>query len=286
MKPLRARRAATLALVTLALAAAAALALWSWQTHRYADSNLRSRMAQRASPLKSTRIPCQDLGARSPWVLLVLGQSNAGNHGTQTHPPAGPVDVIADDGTCHRTFDPLPGATGLGGSIWSHLPAALASEGVTRPVVFGILAIDASTSREWTAPGGPLPELLDKLVHTTNALGMPAGLVLWQQGESDGRDGTSSTAYESALVKLSAQLKIAGTGARMVVAKSTICRSEPHEAVRSAVNRLVAHRDFLPGPDTDTLDSSFDRTDGCHLSSRGLQSAATLWAKALRPLAR
>src|SRR4051812_7416200 len=50
----------------------------------------------------------------STFVFLVLGQSNAANHGETRHRADG--NVFAFDGKLYEAEDPLPGATGDGGS--------------------------------------------------------------------------------------------------------------------------------------------------------------------------
>lgn len=62
---------------------------------------------------KHTEVPCVEVAATQPLVLLALGQSNAGNHGALPSHAAESVTLIAE-GKCIRATDPLPGGTGQG----------------------------------------------------------------------------------------------------------------------------------------------------------------------------
>lgn len=270
--------------VALVLSLVAWYAQQRWHKQK-ALAGLTERLAHRVGGRAGARLPCALILKQRPLVLLILGQSNAGNHGVGEHRLGAPVNVIADDGHCYLSTDPLPGATGAGNSIWSRLPAALAAEGFSRPLVFGVLAVDASTAGEWSASEGPLPVLLDRLLQQMSAAGMPPNLVLWQQGEADARAQTTAVEYQTALVVVSRRLRAAGVGVPMVLARSTVCRSGPVERLRTVVQDLADQPGFAEGPDTDTLLSPAHRSDGCHFNESGLQEAAALWARTLIPLA-
>lgn len=221
-------------------------------------------------------IPCKDLAVTHPLVLLSLGQSNAGNHGSGPEPTEGSIKLIAD-GKCVLAGDPLPGATGTGGSIWRHLPGLLAQEPGVPPVVLSVLAVDATTIADWTAPESPLTDRLRSHIASMKRQGLPPDLVLWQQGEADARAGTTERNYAAALKRLADNLNKAGSDAPIVLARSTICLSVRDTGIRTAIEKTVAsdHR-FRLGPDTDTLIGNAYR-NGCHLTTSGLQSAARMW---------
>jgi lysophospholipase L1-like esterase len=239
-------------------------------------------------------VPCASLRVAKPLVLLVLGQSNAANHG-EIGNLSGPLDMVAahDKGpaTCHRVGDPLPGGTGGGHSVWSRLPAALSQAGLTRPLVVGLLGVDATSIENWTDASSPLPTRMQSLARQMTAAGLAPDLVLWQHGESNARIGTSQDNYARQLHTLAALLQQAGVATPIVLAQSTVCRSAPNEAIRSAVQSVVASRAksdrrFLLGPDTDVLSAAHQRRDGCHFSNAGLNAAAAQWAEVLAPLVR
>ena len=72
--------------------------------------------------IDSTRIPLEAPIWRDPVVLLVAGQSNAANHG-QPRGRAGADSFALSSEGLFRLEDPLPGASGPGGSPWPHWAA-------------------------------------------------------------------------------------------------------------------------------------------------------------------
>jgi lysophospholipase L1-like esterase len=277
MKPGRSLAVPLLVLGSAAAAVAVALA------DRLEDAQevLRRRIATVARPGPGSMVPCERLRALQPLVLLVLGQSNAANHGLANGDGA-KVPVISAAGTCHLTGDPLPGGTGGGRSIWSHLQAAIDRQPGGRPVVFGVLAVDATRMADWSDPDGPLAPVLKATVAAMQAARLAPDLVLWQHGEADARAGTDPNLYVLGLTQLAERLAAQGVRTPWVLAQSTVCRSPPAERFRTAVQALVASDvRFRRGPDTDSLGAPEHRFDGCHFSRWGLQRAAEAWAEVL-----
>jgi hypothetical protein len=259
------------------LAAAAALIYEKIQPR----SNLDVRLGKVVAVSNETEVSCPNIAKQRPLVLLALGQSNAANHGALVPAASGPVLVFAR-GKCVLANDPLPGGTGLGGSIWRRLPQLLADAGVTRPVLLAVLAVDASTLAEWTEDASPLKLRLTQTVEAMKRQGLPPTLVLWQQGEADARAGTTKTDYAAGLDKLEATLREEGSDAPIVLARSTVCRAEKSLAIRSAIEgKTASSARFRPGPDTDDLTGELLRFDGCHFTARGLDAAARMWQTGL-----
>ncbi len=276
--------------LTLVAGLAATAAYWRRLTH--AQDSLARHLHDIRLARPDTEIPCASLKIAKPWVLLVLGQSNAANHG-EIGALAGPLDMVTHNASgaasCHRVFDPLPGGTAVGHSLWSRLPSALTKAGVSRPIVIGLLGVDATSVEDWTEGSSPLPARLQTLARQMKAAGFAPDLVLWQHGESNARLGTTAQDYAQRVQRLSALLKEAGVEAPMVLARSTVCRSAPSAAIRTAVQTLVASNaptgpQFLMGPDTDAISAPHQRRDGCHFSSAGLDAGAAQWAQVLAPL--
>jgi hypothetical protein len=269
----------------IAVAASVALAAWGileWRRTARNEASLDSRIAQRHVASKGTAVPCDQLRQLRPLVLLALGQSNAANHGTHGGTPQLPVHSIAPTGYCHWLVDPLPGATGHGSSIWGRLPAALTEEGLHRPVALAVLAVDATSMADWTRPGSKLAVLLDDMLQHMHKLGLPPDLVLWQQGEADARAQTKPEEYLAGLRILVDRIHRQGSPVPVVLARSTVCRSQPSSALRQAIEQAVSGDTRLRlGPDTDTLSPATHREDGCHFNAPGIQAAATLWAQVI-----
>ena len=247
------------------------------------DRELGERVAQRISSLGLPATPCPAPGDRRRIVLLALGQSNAGNHGA-----AGPLDnspvTVAIDGKCVSARDPLPGATGQGGSIWQRLAVALVQQDDRRAVVLAVFAVDASSIDDWIRDGSPLRGSLEQQLAQLQQLGLRPDVILWQQGEADARAGMTEASYAAKLDALAKLLDEAGMQSPVYLARSTVCRSPANEAIRSAINsKIGTGGHWQSGPDTDQLTGREFRLDDCHFSAKGLDAAARMWAIALTP---
>jgi hypothetical protein len=268
----------------LVATAAVAVAAVGWQAQAWrktaqADAKLQERIGQRLAGDPSTSANCLDPSQGPPLVLLVLGQSNAGNHGTRYGTAPHVLQVVTDRGGCFQTREPLPGATGLGGSIWSRLPSQLQAAGLTRPVVLGLLAVDATSMREWSAPHSPLAALMEATAQNLMKQGLTPDLVLWQHGETDARLGTPPVEYAQGLLALARRLRATGVQAPWMLAQSTVCKGPAATALHGELARLVAAEPgFLSGANTDSFAGTRHRRDGCHFSDAGLDAAAHLWA--------
>lgn len=269
------RRAVGAAIV---LGLAAVPATWTlWQQHRV-DRSLMHRIDALASAPDAV-VPCRP-DAEKPLVLLALGQSNAANLGAARG--ATPAMAVFAEGRCHPAADPLPNASGQGGSLWTRLPEALRRSGASQRVLLVPLAVDASAIDDWTRGNSPLRHRLRVLMHSMREAQIQPDFVLWQQGEADAQRGTSSAAYFSNVGRLRALLDEEGVRAPLVMALSTHCRGTDGRAVRDAMVRVAHGRaDILIGPDTDTLQGDRYRADGCHFSAPGLEAAAAAWASVL-----
>jgi len=272
------KRAIAVAAV-LALAAGAGVAVMRWR----ADDDLLARMAQRV-PFPATDLePCPAAGPKR-LVILVLGQSNAGNHGAeeQPAPPASSPSVMISNGlVCALSTDPLPGATGRHRSLWTKVASNLRARGYGREIVFVPLAVDATAIADWTRPSSRLRAALERLLADSIETNIRPDLIVWQQGEADARAGTTTDEYARRLQALASIVRGAGVSAPMIVALSTRCGSGPSAPIRSAIAKVASARtDISIGPDTDAIGEPM-RNHDCHFSARGLNAAADLWARAV-----
>ena len=279
-QPVKLQQALWLIACFLALLATyGALAYPSWKH----DRSLGERVAQRVSPLGLPVAPCPAASDRRRMVILALGQSNAGNHGA-----VGQFDnsvvTIAIDGKCIFARDPLPGATGQGGSIWQRLAVLLRQQDNQREVVLAVFAVDASSIDDWVRSGSPLRSSLEQQLAYLRRLGLRPDAILWQQGEADARAGVTVASYAEKLDALSNVLDELGMQGPVYLARSTVCRSPANEAIRAAISRKIGLGGrWKSGPDTDQLTGPELRFDDCHFSAKGLDAAARMWLTALAP---
>jgi hypothetical protein len=220
-------------------------------------------------------------------VFLVMGQSNAANHGDGSH--AAKERVYSFDFLrlqAYRAVDPLPGASGSGGSVWTRLGDRLIAEGVYRQVLFVPIAFGGTFVTDWI-PGGAMHArtqlALSRLRSALSSRFLNFSAVLWQQGEAEANHTQMpASEYQRLFHEIAADLRENGVFAPVFVARSTLCDGgdhphNNHEAIRSAQVGLASTiGGILMGPDTDTIGTE-DRFDGCHLSQNGLQRCADLW---------
>ena len=214
-------------------------------------------------------------------VALVFGQSNAGNWG-ESRRIAGPHVYSFFRGRYERARDPLPGADGRGGSVWTRLGDKLIAAGLYDRVVFVPAAIGATEIAEW-APGGRLHQDLLRNVREARRARLVFTHLLWHQGESDAVLGTAAEDYQARFLALLAAIRALGVDAPAFVAVATRCgQYPPNEAIRNAQRGLVNPAlGIFAGPDTDQLGPEY-RYDGCHFSDQGLDTHAQMWLEVIR----
>ena len=210
-------------------------------------------------------------------VILAMGQSNAGNYGETLYRPVQPVfNFNWNDGKCYRAEDPLLGSTGDRGSVWTRLGDALVETKRFKQVVIVPVGVGGSSVRDWAGPDGPS----QRAVRANEALGR-VGLhvthVLWHQGEADYE--MHKDVYSRLFARMTDYIRANGINAPVFVATATVCNNIGASQIREAQRELPFRlANVFAGPDTDALDSIYDRRDNlCHFSDRGLALHARLW---------
>ena len=221
-------------------------------------------------------------------VFVIAGQSYATNTNDEKLTVADPRKrVVARDwatAAWRVANDPQPAPDGSdGGSIWPAVGDELA-ERLGVPIGFANVAWGGTSSAQWQ----PGTELHERLVTTGKNLGRFRA-VLWQQGESDVINHTSTDDYVAAMERIrGAAVRAWGFEPVWLCAKSTHHPTvyndpEGEGRIRAAVDRLARMPGFGAGPDTDSLqgDSRGDVNSRRHFSAIGQKRAAGLWAGVL-----
>ena len=216
-------------------------------------------------------------------VFIVAGQSNAANHGgTRMTARSDLVSAWNGSGWVHAQ-DPMPIATGEGGSPWPVLGDLLAERfGV--PVGILSVAVGATPVSAWLPNGGPCYSRLCDALAAAGPNGVRA--ILWHQGESDVSGGTTQEQYVSRLGSVIAQTrKDAGRNVTWMIAvvgynnHREFAANEP--GIRQAQKALCDGKTTFQGPTTDDLLGKEMRSDGIHLTEKGLREHAARWANEL-----
>lgn len=229
---------------------------------------------------QAVALNCATLKSAHLMVVLILGQSNAANHGLSPA-SAGAKAFSFFQGHCYVAQDPLPGATGEGGSVWTRLAPQLIQAGIADQVLFVPLAVESTTVAAWNQDARLRSHLLSTL-QELQTQGLPVTHIFWHQGEADAKAATPGARYQNDFRQLVAFLREQGLSAPIYVAQASICRNQANVEIRAAQHAVLNPAlGILPGPDTDVLDGTY-RYDGCHFSDAGLARAATLWLAALQ----
>lgn len=210
-------------------------------------------------------------------IALVFGQSNAANFG-ESRRTAGPRVLVLAGGKLVRAVDPLPGANGVGGSVWTRLGDKLIASGRFDRVIFIPAAVGGTEIAEWTPGVKKHFKLVEAQVRAAQARGLAITHLFWHQGESDAALLIHPADYRVRFMDMLRGLRELGVGAPVFVAQATRCGGYPeNKDIRWVQRDIVNHGlGIWQGPDTDSLGLEY-RHDGCHFSTRGLDAHASLW---------
>jgi len=218
-------------------------------------------------------------------VALVFGQSNSANCGET--PGTAKQNVYSFyNGRFYKAKDPLLGAQGIGGSVWTRLGDKLIEHGLYDNIIFVPIGVDGSRISGWTASGkyhnsGKYYKRFTKALRLLKKDNLEITHLMWHQGETDTLLKTSKDAYVEMFNNMLEGIRGAGVDAPMFVARASFMRGETSADIRDAQIALVDEsRKVYAGPDTDTLGFAY-RIDGVHMTNEGLMKHAELWLETL-----
>lgn len=211
-------------------------------------------------------VPCP----KGAHVLILGGQSNAANQGGTRG--RFPTDVLNFyQGHCFTAVDPLLGASGDQGSVWSRVSWR-------EPTILVPVAIGQTRIAEWT-PGGPLWPRVLSAMNDLQAAGLKADTVWWHQGESDAMAGVSPEQYANSLRDLIGAFRNLGVK-RIVVATASKCMHVQSIELTTGQRRTILENGAILGPETDSIGDQY-RRDGCHFNDAGMKMAGAMWSRYL-----
>jgi hypothetical protein len=214
-------------------------------------------------------------------VALVFGQSNAANHGETRYASRHRVYNFFD-GKCYEASDPLLGAEGHKGSVWTRLGDKLIDANLYDSVLFVSIAVGGTSVKRWSVHGD-MHHRIGDAIDALDKRGFKITHLFWHQGETDTSYHTGKDEYKKRFMVMLNGIRKSGVDAPIYVAEATICRRfGPDPVIEQAQRELVNPAlKIFPGPDTDELNTPEDRYDGCHLSTTGLDKHADMWLKAI-----
>jgi hypothetical protein len=213
-------------------------------------------------------------------VAFTLGQSNSANHGSQKYRAETGSVLNYWNGRYFIAEDPLLGASGLQGSVWTLAANKLVAAKTFDSVILLAAGISSTSAQEWTS-GGRLNGMLEKRLAEAKAAGLTITHFLWHQGESD-NSASGVGGYDAAMRPIIALTKRYFPQSKFFVAQATIClRVQPANAeLRKVQFDLAQMPGVYAGPNTDEIGFA-DRFDDCHLNGGGLEKHAAGWAAAI-----
>jgi Carbohydrate esterase, sialic acid-specific acetylesterase len=218
-------------------------------------------------------------------VIIILGQSNAANHGAGCYVAKHRVDNFnLYDGRCYHAADPLLGASGEEGNFATRLGDKLVEAGLFDRVILAPIAMGGTTVEQW-ADEGMFNRRILALVRRFHDAGLATDFILWHQGEGNsGMGDAHGRQYRKNLLEVVGTFRRYGVNAPFFVALATRCGDDPHpnavnirDGQQGAVDPMAG---IYLGPDTDTIGIEH-RWDKCHFSGTGLDLAASLWLNSI-----
>jgi hypothetical protein len=225
-----------------------------------------------------------DKKPRRVAVIVIIGQSNAANHGAGKYVARRQVDNFnLYDGKCYHGQDPLLGASGDGGNFATRLGDKLIDAGLFDRVILAPIAMGGTIVEQW-AEEGMFNRRIPVVIRRLHDAGLSTDFILWQQGEGNqGVGDIGGRQYRKNLLEVIRTFRRCGVTAPFFVSLTTTCGG-PHPNAqniragqKSVVNPTAA---IYQGADTDTIGLEH-RWDTCHFNEVGLDMVASLWLEVI-----
>lgn len=224
-------------------------------------------------------------------ILVGYGQSIASNNAPSTYTCKNNVfNFDIANGLLYRARDPLIGADGTGGSVWSRLGDKVISEGYIENVIIIALGVNGSSIERWSEDGD-LNEKLISSIKLAKDSGIEPIVLLWHQGSTDAENGMTKELYIASFESMRATLRNADFHAPIFVSLHSgggsieldnVQTQNRRKQIRDAQIQLLNYPDIFPGVDTDSkIKSNLRLTDNLHFTNIGYDKFADLWIECL-----
>lgn len=221
-------------------------------------------------------------------VILILGQSNAGNHvKSKYYNTEGLINFYL--GKCYVLSEPVKGATGHLKSITSAIASKLINK---KNYIFINNSWSGTTILDWASNRDSSLTLFSiKELKSIHSIGNTLKYVIWIQGESDSKNfgnlninqappfvqtyGYENYYFEAFKIlkeKLTSSLQT--NDVTFIVAQSTICNSIRNKVLNIQQIKLSTFKNIFTLSVPDNLDN-FYRYDGCHLNEYGVEKISS-----------
>lgn len=218
-------------------------------------------------------------------VAFVFGQSNSANGAGERFQANSKNVFNYFDNHYYIATDPLLGATGNAGSMWTITANKLIEKNIADKIILIAAGVGGTSVKLWRN-GGELNKMLENRLKETQGNNIQITHFLWHQGESD--NGIYESEYENGLTEVITLTQRYYPNSKFFVSQASAhCPNTSSDDGFSSASILKSQRDvtklknvFL-GPNTDLINAN-DRWDGCHLSGRGVEKASNDWVKLIQ----
>ena len=212
-------------------------------------------------------------------VAFVFGQSNSAN-GEGERFEANDHNVFNYfDNHYYIASDPLLGATGTAGSMWTITANKLIEKKMADKVILIAAGVGGTSVKQWRN-GGDLNQMLENRLKETQKNHINITHFLWHQGESD--NGTYESEYENGLTEVISLTQRYYPHAKFFVSQASgHCPDASSDSILNSQRDITKLENVFMGPNTDLIDA-IDRWDGCHLSGRGVEKASNDWVERIK----
>ncbi|MCJ7728241.1 MAG: hypothetical protein MUO96_06345 [Actinobacteria bacterium] len=213
-------------------------------------------------------------------VILTFGQSQAANNGESKYSSKENVYNYYD-GKFYTAVDPLLGATGKRGSVWTRLGDKIIEQGLCDHILFVPVAFGASGIESWS-PDGKLYHRITDAIDGLRKYNLEVTHMFWSQGSYDSWQHTPEAAekYKAEFMEIVDGIRKYGVNAPIYVSVETYSYGNYDSFIQQAQRDLVnIDAKIYPGPNNDEIK---ERWDGVHFSNKGLDKLANLWIEILK----
>jgi lysophospholipase L1-like esterase len=218
-------------------------------------------------------------------TVLALGQSNIANHGPERAKGGPGALMLTEKKGLVPMQDPLPGATGDGGSVWTRFAPLAIKRGLCDEIAVIAVAAENTTVADWMQ-GAKAASRLDAALDAADTCDAEITHIVWHQGERDTQINTPGGAYARYLTAVIGGLRMRGLDVPVIVCNASYLAGATSESVRLAQQAVVNPiAGVYAGPDTDAIGAEH-RFDDCHFDAKGQKLFAEALVKSLSAIER
>jgi hypothetical protein len=215
-----------------------------------------------------TEVNCPSL--KDSIVIIAFGQSNSANSASHRYSESSNNILNFYKGKCFIAKDPLLGTTGNRGNIW--IPVSTKINKGQKKVVLITFGIGGTKVEDWLTS---YYDFYKENVNSFKELYPYPDFAIWFQGESDRK--TIPGEFQKHLDEWILTLKKDLPKTKIIITGTTYCAGQDSEIIKN-IQYLTSKKFNIGFVDTDQFYSPRDRSDGCHLSSSGVEKISEIFA--------